>query len=384
MTTYLLFGLFAATLLGIATYHKRALTFAVVGLGLVLSVKLSTPDFYLLQHAEHEWRTLLNLGGLLLGFTLLADSFERSGLPETLAAVLPGGRKGAFLLLVLVAVISSVLDNIAAALIGGAAATRLFKGRVHVGYVAAIVAASNAGGAGSVLGDTTTTMIWLAGGRPIEVAEAAIGSLLALAFFGGFASRQQDRLQPLVKATGPGASIDLVQILIVVAILAGAILANVLLGFPALGVWVAILAGGLFRPLQWQLLPGAARGTCFLLSLVMSASLMPVQSLPPASPGTAFGLGVVSAFFDNIPLTALAIEQGGYDWGYLAYCVGFGGSMLWFGSSAGVAISGLFPEAKSAKNWLRHGWHIGVAYVIAFGGMLLLLGWHAGALHKPH
>jgi hypothetical protein len=61
----------------------------------------------------------------------------------------------------------------------------------------------------------------------------------------------------------------------------------------------------------------------------------------------------VSAFFDNIPLTALAIKQGGYDWGFLAYCVGYGGSMLWFGSSAGVAISGLFPEAKSAKNWLR-------------------------------
>jgi len=42
--------------------------------------------------------------------------------------------------------------------------------------------------------------------------------------------------------------------------------------------------------------------------------------------------------FDNIPLTRLALEQGGYDWAALAYAVGFGGSMLWFGSSAGVAV----------------------------------------------
>ena len=71
----------------------------------------------------------------------------------------------------------------------------------------------------------------------------------------------------------------------------------------------------------------------------------------------------MSAVFDNIPLTALALKQGGYDWGFLAYAVGFGGSMIWFGSSAGVALSNQFPEAKSAIAWLRGGWHVAVAYV---------------------
>jgi hypothetical protein len=28
----------------------------------------------------------------------------------------------------------------------------------------------------------------------------------------------------------------------------------------------------------------------------------------------------------------------------LAYAVGFGGSMIWFGSSAGVALSNLYPQ----------------------------------------
>ena len=58
---------------------------------------------------------------------------------------------------------SGFLDNIAAAMIGGTLASALFARRVHVGYLAAIVAASNAGGAGSVSGDTTTTMMWIAG-----------------------------------------------------------------------------------------------------------------------------------------------------------------------------------------------------------------------------
>ncbi len=48
-------------------------------------------------------------------------------------------------------------------------------------------------------------------------------------------------------------------------------------------------------------------------------------------------------------------DQGGYDWGFLVYSVGFGGSMIWFGSSAGVALSNMYPEARSVGQWLRHG-----------------------------
>jgi Na+/H+ antiporter NhaD/arsenite permease-like protein len=67
---------------------------------------------------------------------------------------------------VIVCVLSSFLDNIAAALIGGVMAREVFRKKVHIGYLAAIVAASNAGGAGSVVGDTTTTMMWIAGVSP--------------------------------------------------------------------------------------------------------------------------------------------------------------------------------------------------------------------------
>src|SRR5437899_8921560 len=101
-----------------------------------------------------------------------------------------------------------------------------------------------------------------------------------------------------------------------------------------------------------------------------------------ASWHTAMGLGFVSAVFDNIPLTALALKQGGYDWGYLAYAVGFGGSMIWFGSSAGVALSNMYPQAKSVGLWLKHGWHVALAYMIGFFVLYAVLGWHPNAPHK--
>jgi Na+/H+ antiporter NhaD/arsenite permease-like protein len=148
--------------------------------------------------------------------------------------------------------------------------------------------------------------------------------------------------------------------------------------FPVIGgaVWVAILVTGILRKPDWHLLPEAFKGSIFLLALVTCASMMPVEKLPPASWQTAFGLGFVSAVFDNIPLTALALKQGGYDWGMLAYTVGYGGSMIWFGSSAGVAISNTYPEAKSVGRWLTQGWHVTLAYVLGFFVMMAILGWH--------
>jgi hypothetical protein len=151
--------------------------------------------------------------------------------------------------------------------------------------------------------------------------------------------------------------------------------------FPFLGaaVWLALLLMIPLRTPDWKLLPGAFKGSIFLLSLVLSASMMPVEELPRASWQTAFGLGFVSAVFDNIPLTELALKQGGFDWGFLAYAVGFGGSMIWFGSSAGVALTTMYPEARSVAQWLRHGWHVAVAYVAGFFLLLVVLGFEPGS-----
>jgi Na+/H+ antiporter NhaD/arsenite permease-like protein len=394
------FIIFGLILLGVALLHKQTFWVAVTGLTVLLTFKLIfDPGFHLVGHLfgttpfgeqlmdknlrQGEWGIILNLLGLLLGFSLLSKIFEESGVPGVLPKYLPNDWKGAFLLLVFICILSSFLDNIAAALIGGTIALVVFKNKVHIGYIAAIVAASNAGGSGSVVGDTTTTMMWIDGVSPLNVLHAYVAAGVALLFFAWFASHQQDKYQRIQQDADVSVKIDWIKILIVALILIGAIISNFLYDMPALGVWIAIIIGAFFRPIPWKEVPGSIKGTIFLLCLVFCASLMPVEELPDASWITALALGFLSSVFDNIPLTKLCLDQGHYDWGMLAYTVGFGGSMIWFGSSAGVAITNKFPEARHVGKWLKSGWHVAVAYVLGFFTLYLLLGWEP-ADNKEH
>ncbi len=387
------FILFAITLICVGVLHHHTLAVALTGFVVVSAYKLAFTGFKtgdgiagLGVHFAHEWVILTNLLGLLLGFALLSKHFEESRVPAALPRFLPDDWKGGFVLLCLIFVLSSFLDNIAAALIGGTMAGVVYRGKVHIGYLAAIVAASNAGGSGSVVGDTTTTMMWIDGVAATAVLPAFIAAAAALVVMGIPAAFLQQRHSPIVRDAAVGPGIDWARVAIVFIILASAIVANVLMNTQApelgdrlpvigLAVWVALFLTAGWRKPDWSLLPEAFKGSIFLLSLVSIASMMPVEKLPAASWQTAFGLGFISSVFDNSPLTALALKQGGYDWAMLAYAVGFGGSMIWFGSSAGVAISNMYPEARSVGAWLKHGWFVAVAYVVGFFVMLAVWGW---------
>jgi Na+/H+ antiporter NhaD/arsenite permease-like protein len=394
------FVLFGVLLAGVAVFHHHTLRVALVGLATISLYKILFSPFAVGAgvagfgaHLLHEWVLIANLLLLLMGFALLSRHFEDSRVPAWLPRLLPDDWKGAFVLLAIIFVLSSFLDNIAAALIGGTIATVVFRGKVHVGYLAAIVAASNAGGSGSVIGDTTTTMMWIDGVSPLQVFEAYVGAVIAMMIFGIPASLQQHRYSPISADPGHDVTIDWVRVAIVAFILVAAIVANVVvnlhyplvadtLPFLGLTVWLAILVATPLRAPAWGELASASRGAVFLCSLVLCASMMPVHKLPAASWQTAMGLGFISAVFDNIPLTALALRQDGYDWGFLAYAVGFGGSMIWFGSSAGVALCSKFPEGRSVFAWLRAGWHVALAYVVSYLVMLMVLGFHPQPKHN--
>jgi hypothetical protein len=194
-------------------------------------------------------------------------------------------------------------------LIGGTMASAVFRAKLHIGYLAAIVAASNAGGSGSVVGDTTTTMMWIDGVSPLVVAEAVIPAVVALVIFGIPAALQQHRHSPIVRDAQAGAHIDWA---------AGrgrggavaAIGTNVVVNmrwpthagaFPFIGaaVWVTLLLTASLRRPDYTLFPYATRSSVFLLSLMLTASLMPVHELPAASwqHGRA---GLRLAVFDNV------------------------------------------------------------------------------------
>ena len=387
------FALFALTLAGVAIFHHRTLEVALGGLAAITLYKLASSGFHegpglagLGAHFAAEWVIFANLFALLMGFALLARHFEDSRIPEALPALLPDDWKGGVALLAIVFVLSGFLDNIAAAIIGGSMAAMVYRERVHIGYLAAIVAAANAGGAGSVIGDTTTTMMWIEGVPAMDVLHAYVAAGAAFLVFAIPAARAQQRYEPIRRDPPAALEIDWARGTIVVLILVVAILTNLYVNlrhpetadrFPFLGaaVWFTLLATAAWRRPAWSLLPATAKGSLFLLTLVACASMMPVEQLPAPTWQSALGIGFASSVFDNIPLTKLALEQGGYDWGVLAYAVGFGGSMIWFGSSAGVAISNRFPQARSVGAWVRHGWFVALAYVIGFFVLLGVLGW---------
>ena len=393
------FVLFGVTLLGVAVFHRHTLWIALSGLLVITAYKVLFGDFHgqpgligLEWHLLEEWVIVANLFALLVGFALLSRHFEESHVPKLLPRFLPDDWKGGVVLLAMVFLLSAFLDNIAAAMIGATVAAAVYRNKLHIGFLAAIVAASNAGGSGSVLGDTTTTMMWLDGVAPVDVLHAYVAAVAAFIVFAIPAAKQQQRFSPIEKDNAATVAVDWPRLIVVLIILLGAIGANIYANqlpeeqsgaFPYIGATVigTLLFLTPWRRPDWRAVPAAVKGSVFLLSLVLAASMMPVEQLPPASPQTTLGLGFVSAVFDNIPLTKLALEQGGYDWGALAYAVGFGGSMLWFGSSAGVAVSNLFPEAKSVGQWLREGWHVAMGYVVGFIVLMTILGWHP---HAPH
>jgi len=389
------FFIFGLTLAVLASSHRLALPAALTGVVATVAFKLAmlgVPDGlrWLTGVLDHEWPGFINLLLILIGFAVLANQFELSAIPDAIPPLLPHSWWGGVVLLGIVFVMSIFLDNIAAAIIGGVMAKHVYEGRVGTGYLAAIVAASNAGGAGSVVGDTTTTMMWVQGVSPFVVSRAFIASLVAFAVFAPLAALQQNRICSIRPAAAGASPIDWARAVIVLVLLMTIMVTNVAGNawipeafhkgpWLGLGLWIAIIVTALWRRPDWKVVPGAASGAVFLVALVVLASMMPVERLPSPSWQSTLGLGFLSAAFDNIPLTALALKQGGFDWGLLAYAVGFGGSMVWFGSSAGVALSNLFPEeVRSVGRWVRRGWFIPLAYVAGFFTLFLALGWRPG------
>ena len=234
---------------------------------------------------------------------------------------------------------------------GGVVARHTYRDKVGIGFLAAIVAAANAGGAGSVIGDTTMTMIWIAGVSPLEVAPAFIGATAAFAVFGVAASIQQHRLSPIQQHVG----------------------AELRLDWMRLGLWAAIVGTSFIRKPDWTVLAPAAKGAIFLLALVAAASMMPVESLPRPSWQSVFGIGVIAAVFDNIPLTALALKQGGR-LGAVSLCCWCGriDFMVWVfrrGGSDEFISQGTFGGAM-----VKEGWHVSLAYILGFFVMLATCG----------
>lgn len=321
----------------------------------------------------HRFHLLWNLAAILPGFALVSYYFEHSGAAAGIARSRLARTDARILWCVFF--LSTVLDNIAAAMIGATVVAGVYGRHPPFKLIVAIVMASNLGGAPSPVGDTTTVMIFLADVCPVTDLFKGLVAVIPVQFLlTVWASRHaekrlsdeqiRDRAEREAERSDRELHVPhrkhlsvswrgMWPLLGVVGLLVGNVADH-----PALGLWAGMLLGlaiGRIR-LNGKELLRAVPNAAFLVTLVATAELLPLDEVKPflnrmTRDELAILLGLKSAWLDNIPLTAVALSIGGFGWGLLAYCVGVGGSSLWFGSSAGVAVGQTFPEAHDTKKW---------------------------------
>lgn len=386
-------------------------------------------------HAEERRHIIGNLAVLLPGFAMIAYYFEHSGA----CAWIERRVQSDVGILWMVYGLSIGLDNIAAAMIGGSLVMARYRSvithcrtrrrnlpRWLFMLLIGVIAASNLGGAASFVGDTTTVMIYLSGVGALELAKGFTSSALAQRLLGWLMVQGHKEMPEDYDHTHAGRQeyvdwrwqdvIDgLIAALLLVCLpwrwgrlcglvldgrrlyplfgIPGLVVGNILVDEPGIGLWIGLLAGITLAkvadlclgtggtPFSWKELWHAVPNTAFLLLLVTAAKLLPLDELKPVllllgKEGIAILLGLLSPVFDNIPLTSLALDIGGFDWALLALAVGYGGSMLWFGSSAGVALARQFPELENTRHWFAKPFMILFAvYWIMIAAHLLVWRW---------
>lgn len=383
------FGILIVFLLmlgGLLIFHHHKLVVVALG-GLIISnIFAFVHGFDGFTHHFSEWHRfhlLYNLTLLLPVFALVADSFERCGASNGLAKLL----KTDTAILWTVFWLSTVLDNIAACMIGGTILLAVYgRGNVPFVMLIGVICASNLGGAGSPVGDTTTVMMFVSQDPRISIPEimaAFVATIPAQILICVWAGRHGHQTRSKMALNGsPDSRVDnfddrqlgehdvhaleegarkgiqwrmMLPLLAIPGLIAGNILEQ-----PGLGAWAGFSLGLLlgWNRFEKKVFVGALPNTLFLVGLVATAEMLPLDEAKPylnmlSRDAVAILMGHLSAWFDNIPLTAVCLSLKDFDWGLLAFSVGYGGSAMWFGSSAGVALGLLFKEVYDTKRWGR-------------------------------
>lgn len=280
--------------------------------------------------------------------------------------------------------LSAVIDNLTTTIVMVQIARRFFKGRNLLVAASAIVVAANAGGAFSPVGDVTTIMLWLAG--KFTAMEIIIWGflpsfsilLVSTYFFAKEIKGDTVDDKPVTNETVTLSTSEKVVIGAAFASFALPPLAHLvglppfmglLFGVGMVGLIVGWFANGQSKQdshlsMDIEKLVGKVDMTSllFFIGILFAVGALGFIGILDTISNGLFGenpessrliagsilLGAFSAIFDNIPLTAAAIDilqtTDFRIWVLLAICVGTGGSMLIIGSAAGVVAMGMVKE----------------------------------------
>ena len=279
--------------------------------------------------------------------------------------------------------VSAVLDNLTTTIVMVSLLRKVIADRnTRLLFVGVVVIAANAGGAWTVIGDVTTTMLWIkhkisavAVMRDLFV-PSVVCLLIPLLVLSRALKGELEPQPPVVASTEDGGIQFWHRALFLSLGLAGLLSVPAFKAYthlpPFVGMMLSLSVLWLVSELVSHTLDEATRSTTGVLAalkrvdmstiLFFLGILLAVGSLSatgtlgnlaewldtvvPNRDMVAVVIGLVSAVVDNVPLVAAGIEMYTMPmddrfWMLLAFCAGTGGSCLIIGSAAGVAAMGL-------------------------------------------
>jgi Na+/H+ antiporter NhaD/arsenite permease-like protein len=114
----------------------------------------------------------------------------------------------------------------------------------------------------------------------------------------------------------------------------------------------------------------AAVGALYFLGwLALAAVVYDPSVLGPT--WSNIGVGFLSAIVDNVPVMSAVLkaspEMGLDQWMLVTLTAGVGGSLISFGSAAGVGVMGKLPGIYTFGAHMKYSWTVFVGYVVSVG-----------------
>lgn len=293
--------------------------------------------------------------------------------------------------------ISPVADNLTTALILSTVLFTIDKTNKEFLVPGAIniVVAANAGGAWSPFGDITTLMAWTAGkGAFVDFISLFPASVIGWVITAWLLARVVPEGKPpfseqtdKIELLKPGAK---VVIWLGVATIAMAVLGHQFFHFPAM--WGMMTGLAVLKLYSYRLkrienehfdvfvnMKHVENDTLLFFFGILSAVgalhflgfLEYVVKLYDVIGATAgnIGVGFISAIVDNVPVMSAVLkanpEMGLDQWLLVTLAAGIGGSMISFGSAAGVGVMGRLRGIYTFGSHMKYAWTILVGYIIS-------------------
>lgn len=295
--------------------------------------------------------------------------------------------------------ISPVADNLTTALILSTVLVTIEKEKINFLVPGAIniVVAANAGGAWSPFGDITTLMAWTAEkGAFLDFFTLFLPSISGWLATGYLLSRFVPDDQPHFDITSAHKETVLeggkVVMILGVLTIVSAVLSHQFFHLPAM--WGMVFGLSLLKLYSFKLkqshkaeinifhsiakiehdtllfffgILAAVGGLHYLGFLDLAAKLY--ESAGPTA--VNIGVGFLSAIVDNVPVMSAVLKsnpQMGLDqWLLVTLTAGIGGSLISFGSAAGVGVMGKLKGVYTFGAHLKYAWTILIGYILSLG-----------------